>query len=289
MGFRSSGYETRYADGVPHLFETNTCSGVYCKEYRLRKVDWYGCLHLRPSSGRTTINLSSPTSEPYCGVLADVDLTCANVPAITDLVTKGRTYRFGSIKRDYSAEKYLQTKIDNLWTADGGATGTYVPGALIWAWNMLTTETRGDSVDPDYPLNSGFTSAEVAELGVRKALVLITDGNNSLYPTSGGPTAGGADTLGLIQDTANSVTEQIALTDQVSTDMVTICNNMKSQNIKIYVIALQFSAADLAYKSILRDKCASGPDTFYDVSNPPELLKAFQLIGASFSYNSLKQ
>ncbi len=288
----SSYLATCTTDGVPYICEKWDCSGVVCTDWRWHTPDtWYGCLYLRPSRGRTTINRSSPTSEPYYGVLSDRDNDiCAKVPGIQDLVTKGKTYRYGSYLKNFSAEEYLRFVLDNGITTDNSEdTGTYIPGALIWAWNMLTTETRGDSVDPDYPLNSGFTAAEVAELGVRKALVLITDGNNSFYPKSGGPTAGGADTLGQIQDPANSVTEQIALTDEVNTDMVTICNNMKSQNIKIYVIALQFSAADLAYKSILRDKCASSPDTFFDVSNPPELVKAFQNIGAGFAYNSLKQ
>ena len=62
--------------------------------------------------------------------------------------------------------------------------GTYLPVGLIWAWNMLTAETTGSgALDNDFPLNAGYTAKEIAERGVRRAILLITDGNNSMFAT----------------------------------------------------------------------------------------------------------
>ena len=274
---------TCYKDNVPYTCSLKKCGTQVCADARLRPVTWDGCVYLRPSPGRTTINRSSPTSEPYYGVWSEI--SCRDASIITDLVTKGQTFEIGTAS--YSAENYLNAKIDAINVSTYG--GTYIPGALIWAWNMLTTETSGGAPDPNYPLNSGFTAAEVAQLGVRKALVLITDGNNSSFPCCGGAYAGGAETLYAIQNKAYSAVQQKTHLDDVTKDMVTICNDIKRSDIKLYVIALQISATDLAYKAMLRDQCASGADTFFDVSNPAKLTEAFQTIGASFSYNSLKE
>lgn len=267
---------TCYNDGVPYSCQYTLCDSLVCTDWRLRANSWGGCVWFRPPPLRTTI--ADPLTRPYFGIWSWSG--CGYATIITDLVRKGTTYTASG--RSYTAEQWLNGKIDALTVNTIGL--TYIPAALIWSWNMLTN----DGVTAT-PLNSGFTDAEVRQLGVRKALVLITDGNNSGFAYTG--VANAYDALGTIQNVANSASQQAAYLAQTNADMVTICRNIRDANIDIYVIALQLTAADMSYRALLRDQCASnnGNGTFFDVNDPPALQAAFNRIGMAFSYNSLTQ
>lgn len=270
---------TCYRDGVPYTCKVEKCDSLVCKDPRLRPVTWDGCVFIRPPPYRTRID--SPTAPPYYGVWSAG--TCPLTPIITDLVDRSRNYVLNS--KTMKAEDFLKAKIDALKIQTVG--GTYIPGALIWSWNMLSTESRNGAPDTNYPLNSGFSEEERQKRGVRRVLVLITDGNNSLFAFRNGQW----DQLGTILNKANSPAQQAQFLQETTNDMVATCNNIKDSGIDIYVIALQLTQADLAYKSMLRDQCATrstaDAEFFFDVSDPQKLQEAFERIGKSLSYNSL--
>ena len=201
-----------------------------------------------------------------------------------------RTYTLNGI--NYNAEDFLKAKISAFKTLQPNLIGTYLTSGLIWGWNMVTAETKADgTLDNNYPLNAGYTPAEVKKLGVRRAIVLITDGNNSMFALETKPyglpiTVGYPYPIQAVGQTAAMQAKNLA---QTTADMATTCKNMRDDGVEIYVVALQIGS-DTAFKSLLQ-QCASngGVGTFFATDNPTELNDAFAQIARSFSYNSLKK
>lgn len=266
-----------------------SCSGCSCLAYTAtgRQSTWYwdGCVYLRSPPAGTTISL--PDSQ-YVAITNSV--TCRSAPITTDLVRKDEANDGTTVKA------LLQQRIDALAAVPANyAWGTYISGGLIWAWNMMTAETRtvqvngqGKTVlDDRYPLNRGYTDSEIESLRVRRSMVLITDGANSMYARR--TPISGADSLSYLSNPAVESTRS-TLKTQTEDDMSAICRGIEAAGITLYVIALQVDD-DTEYKEFLKTRCAShgGNGTFFDAASPESLQKAFELIGASFSYNSLKE
>ena len=91
---------------------------------------------------------------------------------------------------------------------------------------------------------------------VRRFMVLMTDGVNSVSPTASGHD--GSDT------------------SQADTYTQEACTNIKADNITIFTVA--FEVPDNAIKDVLRN-CASNGGFFYDAASSAELLAAFDAIG----------
>ena len=286
---------TCYKDGVPYSCPSQSCT---CSQTKQRAWYWNGCVYFRPAaiqpdgtSPRT--DRRNPSTVPYVAIASSG--TCGVLPIITDLVIKDkdqptRTYTLNGI--NYNAEGFLKAKISAFRTIGPTYIGTYLTSGLIWAWNMVTAETKADgSLDNNYPLNAGYTPAEVKKLGVRRAIVLITDGNNSMFALETKPyglpiTVGYPYPIQAVGQTAAMQANNLA---QTTADMATTCKNMRDDGVEIYVVALQIGS-DTAFKSLLQ-QCASnnGVGTFFATDNPTELNDAFAQIARSFSYNSLKK
>jgi Flp pilus assembly protein TadG len=208
------------------------CSGGGTTNYR-----WYGCV-----GSRTTANLwrsdASP-SAPYPGFLA-TSQNCLN-PILT-------------LTSDKSA---LLTSINNLIINVGSyRPSTYIPGGLIWGVNTLS---------PTEPFAEGRTY-DPANRRPRKALVLMTDGAN---------------TLRLDQSTGrhvvfngNSANQQSQLA-QSNSDVTAICTYAKSQGIEVFTIA--FAVTDTTAKAMLQN-CASSTANYFDATSSAALITAFENI-----------
>ncbi len=133
------------------------------------------------------------------------------------------------------------------------ATGdTYIPAGLMWGWAAL-------SKSAPYEEAEDFKNGQK----VRKIMVLMTDGFNTLSPTV--PYDGthrGTDTA-----SSNALTTEL-------------CTNIKAANIEIYTVAFEVTNDDI--KAILQG-CASSPGNFYDAANAQALDIAFEQIAADFS------
>jgi Flp pilus assembly protein TadG len=119
---------------------------------------------------------------------------------------------------------------------------TYIPAGLIWGWNVLS---------PDPP----FTEARAK--GVRKAMVLMTDGKNtnSLSPSGGGHE--GTDLAAAVQT------------------MLTLCSNIKQDGIHLYTVAFAIPANEREVVGQLKD-CASDSASAFTADNGTELIQAFR-------------
>ncbi len=133
----------------------------------------------------------------------------------------------------------LKTSISTL-TANSA---TYIPSGLLWGWELLNSTDAFGGVK---------TAAEMATLKGTKALVLMTDGDNTR--SAAYPYHTGSDT---------------AAADQKTNEL---CANIKSDGISIYTVAFKVEKA--SSKQMLLD-CASSPSQAFDAQDNGALLAAF--------------
>lgn len=129
---------------------------------------------------------------------------------------------------------------------------TYIPAGLLWGWRSLSSRP---------PFADGSSNPDV-----KKFMVVMTDGQNTLtpsYPYHVGGTA----------TTANALTAQT-------------CQNIKNDGISIFTVALSVTDPDI--KAILRN-CASTPTQFYDAADTLALASSFQQIGTQLTAVRLTQ
>ena len=124
---------------------------------------------------------------------------------------------------------------------------TYIAPGLLWGWRTLS---------PNAPFGDGSPSNS----GIKKSMVLMTDGFNTHAPNY--PLHDSTDTAA-----ANTLTAQT-------------CSNIKAAGIAIYTIA--FEVTDATIKGILAN-CASAPTNYFDANSTSALSSAFAKIGSSLT------
>lgn len=227
---RSQTY-TGYDDGVPYSYEDQICDPIYGPEETdctpwTETVTWNGCVGSR-TNPLDTLDESYSTKVP--GVM--------NVGCGSEVVP---------LSNDQDA---LKSRIDELV-----ATGdTYIPAGLMWGWTTLS---------PDAPHEEARGYDERVEgLPVRKILVLMTDGRNTLVPHYP------YHHTDLEDPRANTLT-------------AVLCTNIKAKGIEI--IAVAFEVDDEDTKDMLRT-CASSPTKFYDAPTEQALQTSFKNIAKGFT------
>lgn len=198
-----------------------------------------GCIGMR-SSKRDSI--ADPSTPPYPGLITLGN--CVQTP-ILDLTAKSDSNGTGV--------SLVKTRIAQMVPVFSSlVTETFIPGGLVWGWNMLNSAM---------PLTRASTAAEAKSKGISKFLVLMTDGDNTVRPSG---------SSFVIQ---NPPTEANALT-------TSLCNNIKADGIYIFTVA--FSVENSTTQTMLKN-CASKPEYFYLASNNLALESAFRQIGDSLT------
>lgn len=190
---------------------------------------WTGCLAYRP--GYETV-IANPQNPKYTGLVMDWGNKCNS--SFLDMT---------------SSSTDVTTFITNIFPSGE----TYIPGGLLWGWNML---------NPEEPLTASRSASSLAALGGEKVMVLMTDGYNTRYVQSDG--------------TVNTITtaQQQKATD---TDTSTLCTKIKNDGVRLFTVA--FDVTDANIVKILTD-CASTPDMAFTASNAAALKNAFGSIGS---------
>ena len=152
-----------------------------------------------------------------------------------------------------TAVKATVTSAVNAMAVQGSQ--TYIPGGLVWGFRLLS------SIEP---FSEAITYTAMQDKGAVKALVLMTDGENTKsaqppYHSKSGST-----------DADNLMDE--------------LCDEIKAVDIQIYTIA--FEVSDTNTKTRLED-CATSTDNYFDASNAADLSSAFSSIATSLTELSL--
>lgn len=219
-------------DGV---VTTGTCTDTHCDvddgepartctPYSYAHI-WRGCVGSR--NPPHDVKDIAWTGQPAPGLL---DVSCPN--EITPL----------------TADKTTVLNAINAMSVEGN---TYIPSGLFWGQAVISA---------DEPFTEAKTSAEVAAQSGLKAVILMTDGMNTLSATH--PSHNGGDTAA-----ANAKTAEI-------------CEELKDNDVQVFTVSFQVS--DTTIQNLL-DACATDPANSYDADNATELSNAFLEIGRSLA------
>jgi Flp pilus assembly protein TadG len=227
---------TGYVDGVPQTYTTEVCDwnwgapvehcGVSTTNYT-----WNGCVGSRHSPlDAKLVGLGNK----YSGVIKDTwgnNVWCAK--ELTPLTDNKTT---------------LNAAID----AMTGVGNTYIAPGVLWGWNML---------DAAEPIVGAKTKTWMKDNKGTKALVLMTDGDNTLSPLS--------------SDYLRHDGGDVTVANNVTADT---CENAKKDDITVYTVA--FKVTNVVAKDLLRE-CATSPDMAFTADDATALNDAFNEIAKS--------
>jgi Flp pilus assembly protein TadG len=230
--------KTGYDDGVPYTYTSyENCTVIdgpaenVCHT-PVNTSKWNGCVGSRSSSLDEEIGT---ISSRYPGLM-NTDVGCNDeIQTLTDNESK------------------LKSKISGL-VASGD---TYVPAGLLWGWNM---------VDGNDPLDEAKSAAEIKAKNGTKAIVLMTDGDNTISATY--PKHEGSD---------GSVADQ---------KVETLCKNVKNDDIVIYTISFMVTDSDTIK---MLEKCASDKGKAFSADDAAQLAQAFGDISESLMATRLSK
>jgi Flp pilus assembly protein TadG/predicted Fe-Mo cluster-binding NifX family protein len=137
---------------------------------------------------------------------------------------------------------------------------TYIPEGIMWGTRTLTHSMPFSEAKAPDPSASAVTKD-------RKALVIMTDGDNTLSPNLA--SEGGNNNMS--PNTAWHKGTNVALANQYT---LAACNEAKSKGIEVYTISFGTSVS-AAVKDLL-EQCASKSDFSFQASNAAALNTAFK-------------
>jgi len=222
-------------DGVPATCRRRVyfnCTGSQgsavrvCRPHAIQNFRWYGCMASRHIRGLDTVD----TDYQY------------GVPGI---VWRWNTCRVTPLTQLTSTKQTLRDAIRAMRARDN----TYIPTGLMWGWRILS---------PGIPFTEG--APYVGEN--KKIVVLMTDGNNTVSPSTRWTPNDGNDNRAHRRHNsavANAKTAEI-------------CDNIKDDEIIVYTIAFEVTDNDI--RDILSD-CAGNGGRYFDAGNAQELQDAF--------------
>ncbi|MFA4995027.1 MAG: pilus assembly protein TadG-related protein [Bdellovibrionales bacterium] len=160
----------------------------------------------------------------------------------------------------------LLTSIDAM-VANGG---TVINEGMVWAWRMLSPRWSGlwgGTMDANsLPLNYGTR-------GMAKAVVLLTDGQNTMYDTSQGA-------YWFAMNKWTGVAGTTGSAEKLDEKTLAICTTMK--NLGIYVYTIGLGPANDINQTLLRN-CATAENYYFYSPTTAELESVFNAIGDSLS------
>lgn len=216
---------TYYDDGVPHTYDAEVCDYTYGSPTKMctnetTTTTWNGCV----GSRNYPLNVRD---EQYSSRIPGVMNATCTAPIMPLTNDASRMYAV----------------IDGM-VATGN---TYIPEGLMWGWRVLSPEAPFDQ--------AGAYTVKGSPQRLRKILVLMTDGANTISPTY--PDHNGSDTA-----LANGLTLEA-------------CASIRAAGIDIYTIA--FDVTEPGIRDILT-ACASSPVNYYEAVTEQQLRAAFESI-----------
>lgn len=155
-----------------------------------------------------------------------------------------------------SDQTLLLDRIDSM-RASGNTLGNY---GMVWGWRVIS---------PEFPFEEG---AEWNDDEWRKAVIMMTDGENLMHPSYS------AYARTWDHDIGN---------DDLNDKFADICEAMKDDEILIYTITFT-SSIDENTKDFYRD-CATDSTKYYDTPSQEDLIETFEAISRELSNMYIKE
>jgi Flp pilus assembly protein TadG len=249
---------TCYKDGAPYSCKKNVCEtkGTKpCTETECKKVGEKDCTKKEcewKKTGEKYKDCKTTPAREWKGCVGSrkhplntQDKTPAQkIPGYLENESdgKGKIRCNSEIQRLTTNLGVVKSTINTLSTRDD----TYIAPGLLWGWRAIShRHPFADGTDP------------ATDDGIRKAIVLMSDGMNTRVMDSGGGKHGGTNA-----NTSNTYLKQV-------------CDNVKDDDIDIYTVAFQITDATI---KTLMEECASNPTMYFDAANSGQLKDAFSQI-----------
>ncbi|MEQ1929902.1 MAG: pilus assembly protein TadG-related protein [Parvularculaceae bacterium] len=232
---------TCHDDGVPYACEEWQCPAGAPPPYNCALVShpttWLGCVGSRPHP----LNIE------------DRDYLSNRIPGVLNEAIWG-----GDCPNEITPITTNKVDVKNDIANLSVRGETYIPSGLFWAQALISGEA---------PFTEGKTYAAMTEESGVKAIVLMTDGENTASPSGSG------DHYATDADEADDYTLEL-------------CEEIKSNGIILYTIA--FEVTDAATQAMLGD-CATSSDAYFNAADASALLEAFGEIGSNLQELALTQ
>lgn len=163
----------------------------------------------------------------------------------------------------------LETRLTEMVAADV----THIPVGLIWGWRVIS---------PDAPFTEGKPYTDEKNI---KALVLMTDGENTISSTSN-HNRSTYTAYGYLSMARLGTTSASTAVTRLDAKTLRVCTNIKNEGIRLYTIA--FQVTDSVTLAMLRD-CATAPSMFFSSTDGAALAAAFTVIGTELSNLRISQ
>jgi hypothetical protein len=154
------------------------------------------------------------------------------------------------------------------------AMGTFIPNGLIWGWHLLT---------PNEPFTQGVGPSDEYYENTVKAIVLFTDGDNSVTGASNHNESYFSGYNYVSKNRLGTTTSAATATDNLDTKTSTLCTNVKNGGIRLYTIT--FGSISSSSQNLMRN-CATlddGERLYYHAPTTGELQDIFKQIGEDLS------
>jgi hypothetical protein len=148
---------------------------------------------------------------------------------------------------------------------------TVINQGLQWGWNMLSPNWQGKWGGT---MNANGLPLNYGTKGMAKAIVLLTDGENTIDNGSHG-------SYWYLQDNKLGTTGSSAAVTELNNRTLQLCTAMKNKGIYIYAIAL---GTDVTTASLsMLQSCATAQNYFFNSPSTTQLQGIFNQIGDSLS------
>ena len=227
-------------------------------------IAWAGCVEER-TSGRDVDDTPPVGADRFRSYFRTL------YPAVQDIVQPnlGCPVRLTPMSSSRAA---VQLSINNLFPYGY----TMINVGAVWGWRMLSPRWRGEWGGD---MNANMLPGDYHRPGARKAIVLMSDGDNEMpYFSAGAP--GPDTTYGLLSDGRLGSAHNVQIANATLNAKTTqVCDAMKTNGIVIYTVALGLAISNNG-QNLLRG-CASEEDFYFYSPSAAQLQAAFRTIGNS--------
>jgi Flp pilus assembly protein TadG len=159
------------------------------------------------------------------------------------------------------------------------AMGTFIPNGLVWGWHIVT---------PNEPFTQGVAPGDEYYDKTVKAIVLFTDGDNSVTGASNHNSSYFSGYNYVSQDRLGTTSSASTATDDLDAKTAALCANVKNdgpENQKIRLYTVTFGSLSSSSLNLMRN-CATvdkGQPLHYHAPSTSELEDIFRQIGEDLS------
>lgn len=154
------------------------------------------------------------------------------------------------------------------------AMGTFIPTGLVWGWHV---------VSPGIPYTEGLEPGDDYYENTVKAIVLFTDGDNSVTNASNHNESYFSAFNYVSRGRMGTTTDHDDATDELDTKTSTLCESVKGAGVRLYTIS--FGTMTTSSQTMMRD-CATldkGARLYWHAPATSDLEDIFEAIGEDLS------